>query len=144
MNKSAFCCIAFLGMTGCSSHDVEASDEGEVCLFANDPNFSGVRGTPQTYAENQPLFIAVTFDECLSACIENEDASCDVRRDGEQLVVHSSFGYDKPSPDQACVAMCYALEAVCQTPPLEAGTYQVAHGGHTYPLVVPSSAEPCP
>jgi hypothetical protein len=143
MNKPAFYCIAFLTIAGCSSHDVEASDEGRVCLFATDPSQSDVGG-PQSYPENASLFVEVTLDACLSACIQNEIASCDVRRDGDRLIVHSDFAYDKPSPDQACVAVCHALEAVCESPALEAGTYQVTHGGDSYPLVVPSSgAEPC-
>lgn len=135
--------LALLGAIACSdAPDVEVANVGDVCAFASDPQ-SGVGG-PQTFAADAPAHFRVTYDECLSACIRNELASCVVERNGAELTVSSHFSYDEADSSEACIALCYALEATCASPNLEAGTYEVKHGGQTHSFTVPATnVDPC-
>jgi hypothetical protein len=126
---------------GCVDSHVEASDEGRVCAYAAHPDEA--KGKTQEFDAGQRVFFTVTYDECLSACIRNEVATCTVAREGSTLVVESDFAFDEPDGKQACIAVCYALDATCETDPLEAGSYRVDHGDDSYTFVVPSTAEPC-
>lgn len=129
--------------SACADRSVVVEDTGRVCAYPAHPE-AEPPGSTVTYEAGQPVFFRVTVDECLSACIEEEVASCSVTRDGDRLVVRSTFSYDEPAGAQACIALCHSLEAVCESEPLEAGSYQVEHGDTTYPLVVPAAGTaPC-
>jgi hypothetical protein len=123
--------------SACSSETVDAEDEGKVCLGA--PPWEPQAGSDAIEAD-QRLAISVTYDECLSACIRDEFAQCSVSLEGDRIVVQSEFSYREPAPGKACIAVCYALTAECQSPPLAAGDYTLVHGDRETPLAVPSSA----
>jgi hypothetical protein len=130
------------GASGCAWTDGSRThlDEGEICIYESEPAVAHRNEPDQTYSAGQPIHLSVTLG-CLSACIRDEAASCDVTRAGQTLVVHSVHSYEPPPADEGCIALCNALSAVCASEPLEAGTYRIVHGSQTYSLAIPSSAE---
>ncbi len=121
----------------------ERIDEGALCLYAQAPEVPHTNGPAQLYEADQALFVTVTLG-CLSACIQDEQASCSVHREQDTLVVNSVHTYDPPPAHTGCIALCHALSATCSTEPLPAGQYQLQHGDHVVALSIPSSVEkPC-
>jgi len=131
-----------LAPCGCNSADVETSDVGKLCVYATTPASPGANSPEQSFVSDQQIYVSVTLDNCLSACIRNEVASCSVAKEGQRLIVSSNFSYDKPEAGKACIALCNSLSAVCQTEPLSAGSYVVEHGSDEYTLTVPSQDVP--
>ncbi len=141
--KTRILILALLAGTaacGTQQPDVVATDEGKVCAFSAE----SATGSEQSFLPNEAVYFRVTYDECLSACINNEVATCAVERNGDKLVVSSDFSYSEPSGSEPCILICYTLAASCKTEPLEAGTYQVEHGDNAYPLSIPATdVDPC-
>lgn len=131
------CCAA------CGSDRVTRVDEGKICLYATEPETPHQNAPAQSYLDGESVHVSVTLG-CVSACIENEEASCTVVREGQTLHVHSAHSYDPPEPETACIALCGTISAVCASQPLPAGEYEVMHGEERHPLLVPSTVEqPC-
>ncbi len=136
--------LAWLSLAGCFQPDVERFDEGKLCLYAHAPESPGMAGPAQDFAVGEPLFASVSTEDCISACIENELATCAVRVAGNLITVHSELSWDEPPGEQVCIALCGSLGAVCTSGPLAAGVYTVTHGGELRVLSVPSTnIAPC-
>ena len=135
------CCVI---ATACSGPDVERIDEGKLCIYASMPDSPGMEGPTQDFVAGEPVFVSVSTEDCISACIENELAACTVTVDGEQLTVSSELSWNEPSGEQACIDLCGSLGAICASDPLPTGAYQVVHGSTQRTLSIPSNGvEPC-
>ena len=134
--------ILTLAPSACGGPDVEASDVGKLCVYATAPANPGANSPAQSFASEKQIHVSVTLDNCLSACIRNELASCSVAQQGQRLIISSGFSYDDPAAGEACIALCNSLSAVCQTGPLAAGNYVIEHGDDEYALSVPSKDVP--
>jgi hypothetical protein len=121
--------------------DVSGTDTGKLCVYDSPP---GAPNELQNFRENAPVFFQITFDDCVSACIRDEVTECSIDWTGEGIFVHSSFSYNEPPKDEVCIDICETLDAVCESPGLKQGTYEVRHGHSTYELTIPSNnVEPC-
>ncbi len=133
-----------IAVTACAGPDVELVDDGRLCVYAVAPETPGSHGPTQAFDSNQPVFVTVTTEECISACIQNEVASCSVSRSGTTLTVRSELSYDDPPDGEACIAVCGSLTALCNSQRLPAGAYTIVHGNARHELAVPSTGvEPC-
>jgi hypothetical protein len=134
---------ALIIVGGCAPEN-EARDEGRVCVYSDLPEVAGSNQPPQHLEAGQPLYFSVSYGDCLSACVRQEIASCGVELDQQELILQSHFRYDDPPPDQGCIAVCGRLTAVCRSPAVPAGRYEVRHGEARYALDLPSDVErPC-
>lgn len=129
----------------CVGQDHHVEDEGKVCLYASSPASPGADDPVQDFVAGERLYASVQLDECLSACIRDEVSSCTITREGNELVVTSSFEYSDPDGEEACIALCYAPSAVCESEPLPEGSYTVRHGDvESGTLSIPAvGASPC-
>ncbi len=144
---------ALLALGGCGSVEnadyalFAAVDEGTLCMFSGEPIMPGTPAAGSellTFEEGSRLFVTVSLDDCLSdSCDVNRVAYCQVAQDGTTLLVSSELSYEMTDQTQ-CTMDCGRLVARCESEPLSAGHYQVAFGGATYPLSVPSTlVNPC-
>jgi hypothetical protein len=116
------------------------ADQGYACLEGSNVTAVEIEGEVAVmveYEENEPVVFHVILDDCASACLEDEETECSVERDGDVLRVSASATYRESTGN--CIQVCHAIEAVCSSGPLEAGTYSVTYAGNEADLVVPSN-----
>ncbi|MBW2456172.1 MAG: hypothetical protein JRI68_16755, partial [Deltaproteobacteria bacterium] len=116
--------------------------DGQLCVYGEAPEVPGSHGPPQTFVGDQPIYVTVSTDSCISACIQDEVASCTVSRSGTTLTVTSELSYDEPPEGEGCIALCGSLTAECSSPPLPPASYSIVHGDAHHELGVPSADVP--
>ncbi len=123
--------IAILGaLCACNPPENVVIDSGRVCV------------EPEAVADHEAsadLILTVRLDECISACAQDTEATCDARLDGDEIVVHSEGRW--ADSDETCIAVCASLEAECVVEDLPPGEYTVRHGEASWPLVVPAEID---
>ena len=136
--------LASMMAFGCGgdAHDNDVKNTGRVCLHAA----AEIETGEQRYDADSPVHLEVSLGECLSACIQNEEASCVAVAEapGEDdlgsLRIESEFLWDDPS-EEACIAVCRDLQARCASEELVAGSYLVSHQDDSALLHVPSTLD---
>jgi hypothetical protein len=128
---------------------VRLIDEIPLCVFAsydergNALSMKDVR--PQTLAARSKIVFGTFAPGCMAeACDEIPTEMCTVDA-GERgtLVVHSLLSF-RHKHGAVCTEDCRPIVAGCETDVLDAGTYTVKYGGHTFTLRVPSTIKkPC-
>lgn len=128
--------------TGAGEH--VASNDGDLCIYANDPPLQSGRIEQSTFEKGDVLVVQVTYPKCLSnTCDIDREAVCDILPEGSELLVEASFSY-LPIEDELCTMDCGFLTATCRIGPLAAGSYDIVLNGRTAPLTVPSVTDACP
>ena len=136
--------IGAAALCACAEPDVTLIDAGQLCVYGAAPEVPGSYGPPQIFDSDQPVVVTVSTESCISACIQDEVATCAVTRSGATLTVVSELSYDEPPDGEGCIALCGSLTAECQSPPLPTGSYAIIHGDAQYQLGVPSvDVPPC-
>jgi hypothetical protein len=140
--------LLFACLVGCVTH-VEFEDQGEVCLFSRavagdslQDQFWPWRNDSTAFHSGDVVLVRVVFDDCISACSQEREASCTVTRDGTEITLHSRGHYEKDTGPGSCTSNCKTLVADCTIGPLPDGSYTVRHGEQTYQLGIPSSDVP--
>ena len=117
-------------------------DEGAACLVGSEAPSEDGSSTETSYEEGEPVAVLVTLEECAAGCAEDIEASCEVELAGSTLRISASGSYVVPGGSVACAAVCTAVTAQCESPPLAAGDYTVEYAGQTATLTVPETREP--
>jgi hypothetical protein len=125
---------------------VRLEDEVPICMFETDLERQDagfpekVKKKPKLKAD-APLVFGAFAATCISdGCDDLASLQCWVDREGSTLVVHSRYsGYHKDG--SRCGQPCRKVDAGCETPPLEAGTYTVKHGSKTTQLKIPGAVK---
>ncbi|MEQ9499753.1 MAG: hypothetical protein RIT81_22935 [Deltaproteobacteria bacterium] len=93
----------------------------------------GVEDLPRTnYPRGVPFRMTVMMTACSDACSEYEEADCsvDVNEDDKEISVSASVCFDRVMDE--CPEICGPrVNAHCEIPPLDGGTYTVTSDNFT-------------
>lgn len=116
---------------------------GDLCIYANDPPATPMSTFETRVTPGDTLVVEVTLPTCLSgSCDVRRRARCDIARSDDALTITADFEY-VTHDDDFCTLDCQVLTATCETGPLPAGEYVIAHAGQSEELVIPSTMESC-
>lgn len=100
---------------GCGG--AETYDSGVICL--DDAAVDG-------FTKDDVLSVQIVFDDCISACAEDVEASCEIVVAGSTLRVEGQASWRHGG--LGCAAVCNVLEATCVASGLEPGMYTIVSG----------------
>lgn len=136
-----FAAALLLAGSGCTSRTA-LTNEGPVCALSSADPYTWEQG--QEFVAGNVVYLRYSIDECLSgSCDVDPEASCTVTAEGQTLVVESRAAWSS-SRVGPCTEDCRNLIAVCESPPLQAGTYVVRHGSEEVTLTIPSTPAQAP
>lgn len=104
-----------LAAPGCGGG--ETYDAGVICL--DDAAVDG-------FTKGDVLTVQIVFDDCISACAEDVEASCEIVVAGSTLRVEGQASWRRGG--LGCAAVCEVLEATCVASGLEPGMYTIVSG----------------
>ncbi len=133
-----------IGCGGGSGEEQAVESAGRMCLHAAPPA-AFPNPEPQTFAADTPITVRVELTACLSSSCDLDRAmSCSVAATGTSIAVTSLATWVTRSTN-GCTDDCGLLATTCTTEALTAGSYQIAFGGETLALTVPSDTaeQPC-
>lgn len=146
MRQQLLCAAVIAAFAGCSTRQ-SLENEGALCAMSqvrDDTIVATSWQEPQTFAADAPVYLRYFSTHCLSSsCDTDRESGCTVQLEGNVLRVESHLEWTR-GPGPACTDDCGIMTAVCQSPPLPAGTYTVRHGAQEMVLTVPSESAQAP
>jgi hypothetical protein len=129
--------LAAVSLLSACTDTVALDDAGTACLSAEDAWWTP---EPQTFEADTPITVTVVLAECLSSsCSSEREGTCDVAVTGDHIVISGHGSYvDESGPGRSCTDDCINIEATCEVPALDEGTYTVAYGDDEISLEIPS------
>jgi hypothetical protein len=123
-------------------------DKLPICVFPNEVEREKAmlieKVKKQTLTANSPVVFGVFGPWCLNElCDIRPTLQCWTEREADTLTVHTRF-HSFHKDGTTCTKDCLEIDATCQTPALEPGTYTIRHGDNAYKLKIPSTVRaPC-
>jgi hypothetical protein len=125
-------------LLGCDDRLIQ-SDPGYACLVADEADLQAFEATSTTSLEaDADATVVVVVSECSSGSV-TWDNSCTATVDGTTILVTAVAESRTPRTQ---TNDCQFITVACPVGPLPAGSYEIAYGGATVPVDVPSSGEP--